>query len=665
MTQDYWVLRHRLGRPRTCSFDRGEDDVAISKVVAADDAVSVIRSGDVVGSSGYGGHGVAEEILIALENRYIAEGEPRDLTLVWAGGQGDLETRGLNHLGHEGLLKRTIGGHYGLLPRIERLVVEEKVEAYNLPEGVLVHLFRNTAGGAPGIVSTVGLGTFVDPRVEGGKLNASAIDDLVEVTERESGSWLFYRGLPIDVAIIRGTTADPLGNVTMEREAVSLETLELAMAARASGGYVICQVERVAEAGSLDSRDVRVPGILVDAVVLSDPANHQQTWDTQYDPAMSGEIRIPTRTLERLPLDGRTVIARRAALQLEPDSVVNVGLGLPELVGRVAANEGIQDLVTFTVDTGVIGGVPLAGFGFGAAVNREAVLSHASSFDFIDGGGLDTVFLGVAECDGHGNVNLSRFGNRLAGCGGAINLTQRTRNVVFLTPFSSGGLDVAVVDGRLEIRKEGRIGKFVANVGQITFCADIACENRQNIIYVTERCVFRLHESGRIQLTETAPGVDLEEDILSQLPFEPIIGDLSAMDPALFRPGLVGMRDRMLSLPVDERLSYDEATNTVFMDWSGFHVRTPEDVNGIVSAVDGLLGPLDRRVNSVVNYDRFQLDEAAVDAYADAVRYVQETYYLEAGVTRHSTNAFMRLKLGRELAKRKIEPTVQESVDGG
>jgi propionate CoA-transferase len=638
--------------------------MSISKVVAARDAVSVVRNGDVVASAGYGGHGVAEQILIALEQRFVEEDSPRDLTLVWAGGQGDTEDRGLNHLGHQGLLKRTIGGHYGLLPKIEQLVLDEKIEAYNLPEGVLVHLFRSIASGGPGIVSTIGLGTFVDPRLEGGKLNASAVEDLVEITERADRSWLFYSGFPIDVAIIRGTTADPLGNITMEREAVWLETLELAMAARASGGHVICQVERVAEPGSLDSRDVRVPGILVDAVVVAEPANHQQSWDIPYNPAISGELRIPLATLERLPLDSRAVIARRAALELEPDSVVNVGLGLPELVGRVAADEGIQDLVTFTIDTGVIGGVPLSGLGFGAAVNREAVVSHASSFDFIDGGGLDRVFLGVAECDGFGNVNLSRFGNRLAGCGGAINLTQRTQNVVFLTPFTSGGLDAAVVDGRLEIRNEGHFGKFVAEVGQVTFCADVACEHRQSITYVTERCVFRLHETGRLQLTEIAPGVDLDRDILSLLPFEPIVGEVAAMDQALFLPENLGLRDRMLSLNPEDRLTYDSVSNTVFIDWSGLHVRTPGDVEVMVNAVDDLLGPLDRRVNSVVNYDRFQLDEAAVAAYADAVRYVQETYYVEDGVTRHSTNAFMRLKLARELEKREMNPTVHETVTG-
>lgn len=635
--------------------------MSISKVVSAADAVSVIRSGDHVASSGYGGHGVAEEVLKALENRFLGSGDPTNLTLIWAGGQGDFAERGLNHLGHEGLLKRTIGGHYGLVPKIAQLAVDEKIEAYNLPEGILVHLYRNISSGSPGLLSSIGIGTFVDPRVEGGKVNSSASDDLVERTRRWGEDVLFYKGFPIDIAIIRGTTADPFGNITTEHEAAILEVLELAMAARASGGYVICQVERVAESGSLDSRDVRVPGILVDAVVVASQENHAQTWDTDYDPATSGEIRIPIDSLPPLPLEPRTVIARRAAFELAADSVVNIGLGLPELVGRVAAEEDIHDLVTFMVDTGVVGGVPLSGFGFGAAVNRQAVVSHTASFDFIDGGGLDTVFLGVGECDRRGNVNVSRFAGRLAGCGGAVNLTQRTDRVVFLTPMTSGGLEARIVDGSLLIDREGRFPKFVDEVSQITFSADVAAETGQEIIYITERCVFQLNESGLV-VTEIAPGVDLDEHILAVLPFEPEVGDLREMASGLFRAGTMGLRTSILDLRIEDRLSYDAASNTVFMDYSGMHVRTPEDVRNIVKAVDDLLGNIPRRVNSVVNYDRFQLDEQAVDAYADAVRYVQSTYYTEDGVTRHSTNAFMRLKLGRELEKRKLSPAIREQA---
>jgi len=635
--------------------------MSISKIVSAADAVSVIRDGDVVASSGWGGHGVAEAILAAIERRYIAQNSPRDLTLVWAGGQGDGAERGLNHLGHEGLLQRTIGGHYGLVPTIERLAIEERVEAYNLPEGVLVHLFRNIASGSPGVLSTVGIGTFVDPRVEGGKVNKSAVEDIVELTSRDNEDWLFYKGFPVDVAIIRGTTADPLGNITTEKEAVSLEILHLAMAARASGGYVICQVERVAEPGSLDSRDVRVPGILVDAVVVADAEQHTQSWDTVYNPAMSGELRIPVQSLEPMPLDARTIIARRAAMELSADDVVNVGLGLPELVGRVAGEEEIHDLVTFMIDTGVIGGVPLSGFDFGAAVNREALVDHASSFDFIDGGGLDTVFLGVAECDATGNVNVSRFGNRLAGCGGAINLTQRTRNVVFLTTFSSGGLDVSISDGTLTIVTEGRFRKFIDSVDQITFSASLANTTGQNITYITERCVFELGPDGLV-LAEIAPGIDVDADILDLLPFTPSVNDPRLMDPSIFAPDRMGLRKQMLELNVIDRLTYDQSRNTVFMDYSGLHVRTRDDVLEIVKEVDALLGPLGGRVKAVVNYDRFHLDEAAVDAYADAVRYVQDTYYIEGEVTRHTTNAFMRLKLGTEFAKRQIHSSIAESL---
>jgi propionate CoA-transferase len=634
--------------------------MSISKITSAADAVSVIRDGDVVASSGWGGHGVAEAVLGAIEDRYLAQNSPSNLTLVWAGGQGDGADRGLNHLGYEGLLQRTIGGHYGLVPKIEKLAVDERIEAYNLPEGVLVHLFRNTASGSPGVLSTVGIGTFVDPRIEGGKVNTLTTEDIVELTHRGTEDWLFYKGFPVDVAIIRGTTADPLGNITTEKEAVSLEILHLAMAARASRGYVICQVERIAEYGSLDSRDVRVPGILVDAVVVADAEHHTQSWDTVYNPAMSGEIRIPTQSLEPLPLDARTVIARRAAMELRADDVVNVGLGLPELVGRIAGDEDVHDLVTFTIDTGVIGGIPLSGFDFGAAVNREALVDHASSFDFIDGGGLDTVFLGVAECDVNGNVNVSRFGKRLAGCGGAINLTQRTDNVVFLTTFSSGGLDVSISDGTLKVITEGRFGKFVADVGQITFGAQMANDNGQNITYITERCVFKLGPDGLV-LTEVAPGVDLQRDILNLLPFTPTVDDPRPMDPSLFIPGRMDLRRRMLELNVSDRLTYDGPRNTVFMDFSGLHVRTPGDVDEIVEVVDALLGPLDRRVKAVINYDRFHLDEAAVDAYADAVRYVQSTYYLEGEVARHTTNAFMRLKLGNELVKRDIHSLIAES----
>ena len=629
----------------------------ISKLVTAADAVSVIRSGDVIVTSGYGGHGVPEDILVALEQRFLKESQPRDLTLVYAGGQGDARDRGLNHLGHEGMLARVIGGHYGLMPKIVKLAMEEKLEAYNFPEGVIVQMYRNVARGTPLLLSKIGLGTFVDPRFEGGKVNQSATADLVELIEIDDEEWLLYRGFPVDVALIRGTTADPEGNITMEREALSLESLSLAIAAKTSGGYVICQVERTAEVGSLDSRAVRIPGVMVDAVVVAAPEHHMQTFGTIYNPGMSGELRVPIESVERLPLDYRTLIARRAAYELTADAVVNVGIGLPDLIGRVAAEERISDLLTFTVDPGVIGGIPLSGFDFGGAVNRQAVIDHAAAFDFIDGGGVDITFLGIAECDARGDVNVSRFGGKLAGCGGFINLTQRTQRLVFVTPFTSGGLDAVIEDGMLHIRREGKIHKFVREVEQVTFSAARAIGRHQEVLYVTERCVFELSPAG-LNLTEVAPGIDVETQILSILPFDVIVDSPVAMFAPLLVPGTLGLRDRMLDVRVEDRLTYDADSNTVFMDFSGMHLRTTSDVDQIVAAVDKLLGPLGHRVHSIVNYDRFLADDSIAEGYADAVKYVADKYYLT--VSRHATSGFTRLKLGKQFAERHIESALHE-----
>ncbi len=633
----------------------------VSKVIAASDAAAVVHSGDVIASSGYGGHGIPEQLLVALEDRYLSEGAPSGLTLVHAAGQGDGGTeRGLNRLASAGMLRRVVGGYYGLAPRLAQLAVDGEIEAYNFPEGVILHLYRQVAAGSPGLLSTIGLGTFVDPRVEGGKLNAATTEDLVQLVEFGGEDWLFYRAFPIDIALVRGTTADPFGNVTMEHEALALETLLLAIAARTSGGYVICQVERIAEPGSLDSRDVRLPGILVDAVVVAEPEHHMQTYGTRYNAALSGELRVPVRSLGRIDLNQRSVIARRAALEMKADEVVNLGLGLPELVGRVAAEENIEDLITLTVDPGVIGGVPLGGLDFGAAVNPDALIDHASAFDFIDGGGLDRVFLGIAQCSGTGDVNVSRFGDRLAGCGGFINLTQRTPHIVFMTTFTSGGLVTRVEDGALHILNEGKVRKFVDQVEQITFSAARAVEIGQQVIYVTERCVFSLGPDGLL-LTEVAPGIDVESQILALLPFTPSIDGPTLMELALFDEGLVGMRERMLDIGVRKRLSYDEKANTVYMDFAGMHIRTRDDVEAVVAAVDALLGPLGRKVNSVVNYDRFVLDDEATSAWADAVQYVADTYYLK--VSRHTTSGFLRLKLGKELRERRLEPSLYDSAE--
>ena len=631
----------------------------LKKVVDPQDAVAVIRDGDVVASTGYGGNGTPDELFVALEQRFLSTGQPRDLTLVFAGGQGDGAHKGLNHLGHEGLVRRVIGGHFGLTPRLERLIVDNRIEAYNLPEGIITHLYRDIAAGKPGTLSRIGLGTFVDPRHGGGRMNARTVEPLVRIVDIDGEECLLYRAFPINVALLRGSAADPDGNVTGERESLVLENLALAIAARNSHGLSLCQVAWVAAEGSLDGRQVRVPGILVDCVVVAAPENHMQTYGTSYSPAFSGEMRVPLKALDPLKLDHVKVIARRAALELAANSVINVGIGMPDNVARIAAEERISDLITLTVDPGVIGGVPMGGADFGAAVNWQATIDHCAEFDLIDGGGLDTAFLGFGECDREGNVNASRFGDRVPGCGGFINISQSSRRIVFTGTFTSGGLATSIADGKLAITSEGRHLKFVERVGHLTFSGPRAAARGQDVLYVTERCVFRLAAEG-LMLAEVAPGIDVRRDILRHLPFDVDASSVRPMDAALFRDGPIGLRSRMVDLHIDERLSYDADANTVFMNYAGMRVKTPEEVAQIVAAVDRLLAPLNRRVNSVVNYEGFSVDEDAATAYMDAVKYVEERYYLK--VARYTSNAFLRLKLGRELEQRRLASTVFETA---
>jgi len=632
--------------------------MAQRKIASAADAVALIRDGDVVASSGYGGNGTPDQLLVALEKRFLETGSPRGLTLVFAGGQGDGKERGLNRLAHEGLIKRAIGGHYGLIPRLEKLAVENRIEAYNLPEGVITHLYRDIAAGKPGTLSRVGLRTFVDPRLEGGKVNQAAREDIVELVTLAGRESLFFKAFPIHVALIRGTTADPDGNVTMEREALRLEELAIALAAKNSGGIVLCQVERVAAAGTLDARRVRVPGIAVDCVVVAAPEHHMQHYGASYDPALSGELRVPPESLKPLALDERKVIARRAAMELMPNSVVNLGVGMPDAIGAIAAEENIHDLITLTADPGVIGGVPLGGPAFGGAVNYSAAIEHPTQFDFIDGGGLDVACLGFAECDGTGSVNASRFANRVAGCGGFINISQNSKKVVFVGTFTSGGLKAEVADGRLAILTEGKHRKFVPSLGQVTFSGPLAAEQDRDVLFVTERCVFQLAPEG-LALVEVAPGVEIGRDIMDRLPFRPGMRDVKPMDPAIFRPQAMRLRDRLTDIHIEDRLSYDDATNTIFMNYAGMRVRTEADLERIKEAVERILKPLGKRVYSIVNYDRFEADPEIMDKYLDLVRYVEQSYYIK--VSRYTTSGFMRLKLGSELEKRKVSSHVFET----
>jgi propionate CoA-transferase len=630
-------------------LDRGERLAGLrasgkGKRVTAAEAVELVRDGDTVATSGFVGIGFAENLAVALEARFLATGAPRDLTLVYAAGQGDGKSRGLNHLGHEGLVARVVGGHWGLVPALQKLAVDNRIEAWNLPQGVISHLFRDIAAGKPGHLSRVGLGTFVDPRHGGGRINARTTEERVRLMTIDGEEFLFYKAFPIDVAFIRATTADTDGNLTMEREALTLESLAIAMAVRNSGGVVIAQVERVAAPHSLPPREVKIPGILVDCVVVAEqPEYHHQTFAEPYSPAFAGELRIPAAQVAPMAMSERKVIARRAALELRPNAVVNLGIGMPEGVAAVAAEERVIDLITLTAEPGVIGGIPAGGLNFGAAVNTQAVIDQPYQFDFYDGGGLDIAFLGLAQADAEGNLNVSKFGPRLAGAGGFINISQNAKKVVFVGSFLANGER-----------------KFVREVEHRTFSGREAWRRGQPVLYVTERCVLRLHERG-LELVEIAPGLDLQRDVLAHMGFEPVIErEPAAMDAAIFTEAAMGLRARLLIVPLADRFTFDTARRTMFINFERLAVRTPDDVQAVRHEVERHVAPLGERVYAVVNYDHFHLEPDVEDEWAQMVRELEDRFYLN--VTRYTTSGFLRAKLGPALAARGVAPHIYETA---
>jgi propionate CoA-transferase len=629
------------------------------KVVTAAEAVRLIRDSDFLVVEGFAGQGFAEELVLALEERFLTTGAPRGLTIVFTVAQGDRGERGTAHLCHDGLLKRAMGGHYGMAPDLQKLAVEGAIEAYNLPQGVVAQLLRDTGAGKPGLLTRVGLGTFADPRHGGGKVNEATTADRVRVIEIDGEEFLFYDAFErLDVAFLRGTSGDLAGNVSMEKEALTLEALEVAVAVHNKGGLVIVQVERLVANGFLKPKDVKLPGILVDCVVVAtSPERHTQSWGTAYNPAMSGELRQPMSEIEPIALNPRKVIARRAAMELRANAVVNLGIGVPEGVAAVAAEEGILEYLTLTAEPGVIGGMPAGGLDFGSAVNPDAILAQPSQFDFYDGGGLDAAFLGMAQADRHGNVNVSRFGPRLAGAGGFINISQNSKAVYFLGTFLAPAR-TDVTGGQIIATDGPAAAKFLADVQQRTFSGEYAVRSGQPVMYITERCVFVLTVDG-MKLTEIAPGMNLKNDILAHIEFEPIMDRLpKLMDARIFRDEPMGLRDDLLSVPLDARFAYDEHRNIFFLNLEGVSIRTVEELTAAAGMIETRLAELGKGVNLVVNYDNFTLGSDLTDAFGAAIRAMSRYY---DSVTRYSTSAFLRLKLADHLADRGLAPHLYES----
>ncbi len=627
-----------------------------NKVVTADEAIAAIKDGAVLCAAGFVGNGTPEELIIALEKRYKSTATPKNLTLLFSSGLGDAKERGLNRLALEGLWKRVIAGHYGLMPKMGQLALANGFEGYNLPQGILTNFYRAVAARRPGVFSKVGLGTFVDPRIEGGKINERAKEDLVEVVTLAGQEWIFMKSFPVNVAFIRGTTADAAGNITFEKEILTLDTLSMAEAVKASGGIVIAQVERIAAKGSLKAKEVKVPGIMVDYVVVAKPENHMQTYATQYSPVLSGEIKIDIQAKKRLALDDRKIIARRAAMELAPFDVINLGIGVPEGVSTIANEEKILNYLTMTVEPGIIGGMPTGGLDFGGSVNAEAIIDMPDQFNFYDGGGLDLTCLGMAQCDASGNVNSSKFGKRLAGCGGFINISQNAKTVLFVGTLTADGLEVSVADGKLKIDQEGKTKKFIQQVQQITFSGKIGSQGDQHILYITERAVFQLRKDGRIELIEVAPGVDIEKDILAQMDFRPVMDNVRQMDARIFRDEPMGVRGEFMVRALERRIRYDAAANVLHLDFSGLEIDSIEDCEIIRDVATARCQAAGKKVNAIVNYEAFSISDDLIDTYLAINEPVIRDYY--AHVTRFTGNDEMLGKLAERFQQHHLAPSL-------
>ncbi|MDX9786091.1 MAG: CoA-transferase [Desulfobacterales bacterium] len=506
----------------------------MKKLMSVEDVPKLVRDGDTVTGSGFS-FMAPEELFIALKESFLKTGHPRDLTLFIPGGAGDTRGRGFDHFAHEGMVKKIIGPYFNLTPGLGKMILEEKVEAYMLPVGAMAQQLREVAGKRPGLITHVGLGTFVDPRLEGGRMNSISKESYTSLIEIDGKTWLHYKPIHIDVALIKVTTVDEFGNSTMEKEAGSLLILPMAMATHNCGGKVIAQTERITKKGALNPSHVKVPGILVDGVVVAKPENHWMTWREQYNPARSGEIKVPDIGLRPVDLCAEKVVARRALLELCPGEVVNLGAGMPEFVSSVAWEEKVFDKIVLSVEAGMIGGVPGYALQFNTASNPDAIIDQVSQMDLYDGGGNDVSCVGFAQIDSKGNVNVSKLSMRIPGVGGYLNVFPRAKKRINAGAFTAGKSDIKIENGKVRIVKNGPIIKFVDQVDQVTLNWDYVNPGDIPTVIITERAVFHYSTEGLV-LKEIAPGVNLENDIFSQMAFKPIIApDLKEMPPEIFK----------------------------------------------------------------------------------------------------------------------------------
>lgn len=511
----------------------------MAKFITAKESAKLIPDGATVGVAGMGLSGWPEEVAVAIAESYKETGHPCNLSMKQGSAMGDWKERGMTRLGYEGLVTKWSAAHIGSAFAMNDLVRANKMACHCLPQGVIVNLWREIAAHRPGLMTKVGLGTFVDPRLEGGKMNSVTTEDLVELVEFQGEEYLFYKSFPLDVALLRGTTADENGNITFEKEGPINEGLVVAQAAKNSGGIVIVQVEYTAQKGTLHPKNVKIPGALVDYVVVATDIN--ACWQTEgvyYEPSFAGNLRKPINSLPVLPLSDRKIIDRRAAQELRKGNVVNLGVGIPADVASIVSEEGCTGDIILTTEIGGFGGVPAALPNFGSSYNAEANIDHGYMFDFYDGGGIDVAVLGLAQADEAGNINVSKFtvpglGDRLTGPGGFINVSQSSKKVIFAGNFNAKSKE-EIREGKLVILQEGKGRKFVKEVEQVTFSGKYAAKSGQEILYITERCVFKLI-NGKMTLTEIAPGIDIQKNILNQMDFLPLISpDIKEMDASLF-----------------------------------------------------------------------------------------------------------------------------------